>query len=147
MARNTLAEIKQIWEPPESMDADITTISEIANRFVNSRIQGKECSSGMAITEAEMKDVELFLTGYYLSTRKKPTVSANVLNVSQTREGAFAFTGMMGNHYGQMAIELDCTGTLRDIVARSNAAAQGDVDEQAPSQFSLVSDADQELLT
>lgn len=148
MARNTAAEIKVVWEPPETdFDTQINTVAALANRFVNGRIQGRKCEGGDSITETELKDVELMLTAYFLSTRKREVVSGNLLNVSTARQGGFGFAGMMGNHYGQMAIELDCTGTLRDIVARANAAAQGNVDEQAQSSFMFASDADETLLT
>lgn len=147
-ARNTADEIKVFWEPPESdFDTEIGTVALLANRFVNAKLQGKLCADdSQAITEAELKDVELFLTCYFLSTRKPQTISSSVLGLSNSKQGAFSFAGMMGNTYGQMAIELDCTGVLRDIVAKANAAAMGNVDAQSESSFSLLSDAGRTLL-
>lgn len=147
-ARNNAEDVKAVWEPPSTnFDSTINTVAALANRFVNDRLQGQLCSdSGQAISEGQLKDVELFLTCYFLSTRKKENVSGSMLGVSASRQGGFGFTGMMGNLYGQMAVELDCTGKLRDIVARANAAARGDVDAQTESAFLLVSDADLDIL-
>lgn len=149
MARVTATQVKVLWTPPSSSftDANIESVIDTASLLVDDLV-GEKCEkSGNAISAARLAQVELYVACYMLSTKSAPNSTFNVVQASATRQGGFSPIGMLGNQFGQIAVELDCTGCLRRVAAQAAAAAAGQTDDVETSEFAALSNAKLSLLT
>lgn len=105
MSRITDTEVKNI------INSEITDISEFistADLIVSEQLEGK------GLTEDRLKLIELYLAAHYLTLREKQTRYEQygaAANAYQGKTGMF----LLSSFYGQTAVELDTTGTLREF--------------------------------
>lgn len=106
--RTSISEVKQIIST-SLVDGDITAMIDFANRWLNV-INWK-----VTLTEAELKDIETWLTAHFISVSKeKATVKEKVGEASVEYVNEFAMN-LASTLYGQTALLLDTSGTLSSL--------------------------------
>jgi hypothetical protein len=107
--RVTIAEVREIFDTT-LLDAVLTTFIGIANRLVTSYL-----GTTSLLTDAEKKDIELFLSAHLASTMRDPQAQQEAVTggagVSITYHGKSGL-GLDGSHFGQTVKMLDRTGIL-----------------------------------
>lgn len=106
--RTSISEVKQIIST-SLVDGDITAMIDFANKWLNV-INWK-----VTLTEAELKDIETWLTAHFISVSKeKATVKEKVGEASVEYVNEFAMN-LASTLYGQTALLLDTSGTLSSL--------------------------------
>ncbi|TSA10050.1 MAG: hypothetical protein D4R73_05955 [Deltaproteobacteria bacterium] len=107
--RVTIAELREIFDTM-LLDAVLTTFIGIANRVMTSYL-----GTTTLLTDAEKKDIELFLSAHLASTMRDPQAQSEGVTggagVSITYHGKSGL-GLDGSHFGQTVKMLDRTGIL-----------------------------------
>lgn len=109
--RVTADELREIFDTTLTDDT-LDTFIGIANRIVTSYL-----GATTVLTDAEKKDVELFLSAHLASTMRDPQAQSE--NVGGAGGGGVSITyhgksgmGLSASFYGQQVILLDRTGIL-----------------------------------
>ena len=103
MARVTTAEVKVLIETDLT---DLTAFITVADQLVD-----RVAAADSSLTAATLKEIARWLSAHFVAIRDPREAKSTVGPTSFTYEGK---TGMGFNftRYGQMAVELDPTGTL-----------------------------------
>ena len=103
-ARVTTAEVKEI------IDTDLADLSAF---ITVAGLQVDNIAAKGLLSTAELKEIERWLSAHFTAIRDKRTVKDNVGDSSHTYEGKTGM-GLEFTRYGQQALLLDTTGTLRE---------------------------------
>jgi hypothetical protein len=105
MANVTESELKDIFDT-ELSSGSLTRHISTAERFVERELSDQS-------TEVQ-DDVALYLSAHFASVQERREDSASFGDVSVDFEGDTGM-GFSSSHYGQTAMDLDPSGTLRQI--------------------------------
>lgn len=105
-ARNTQAEVRAIAEFEDSLT--LTPFINLANRFTDS-----VCTDS-SLTEAQLKDIELYLSAHFASLREQRIASEKAGPVSASYQYKVGYR-LDATMFGQQAILLDTSGALAEL--------------------------------
>lgn len=95
------------------MDTDldndqISAAINTAHELIDSQLTNKNIPTGL------LTQIEVWLSAHFAAMNDPRVRSENVAGVSSTYEGTSGM-GLQGSRYGQQAIALDYTGTLKNL--------------------------------
>jgi len=116
-ARVTATEVKAIIETSES-DSAIAPQIAIATLLVD-----EIAAADSTVLAARLKEIERWVAAHFIASSLDPRAkSEGVKGITETIEGSFGM-GFEMTRYGQQALILDSTGTLRAKQKGQTAAA------------------------
>lgn len=111
MARTTNTEVKAIMDT-DLTDDQIDGYIESATALVDSWFDG------VAATETMLKEVERWLTAHLIAISRERQAKEEGAGGAYIRYAGLFGTGLKTTSYGQTAIEIDVTGTLKKVSGR-----------------------------
>jgi len=114
MARTTTAEVKKIIDTDlTDLDAFILPAGQLADQVA---------AADSSLAAAILEEIECWLAAHFTSMRDQQAVKSTVGPTSFTYSGKTGM-GLEFTRYGQMALLLDTTGTLRGLGRRKTAVS------------------------
>ena len=107
-ARVTDADVKGIIDVQTSIDT--SNFINIANRYLNLHL------SSEGLSEEELTDIELYLAAHFTAiTAERGGLTSEVTGDSEATYANIYEAGFGSTRFGQIALSLDVSGTLREL--------------------------------
>lgn len=114
--RTTVDDVKNILDDTQLTDIQIEGFVNSANVFVTATLGTK------GLTEALLTDIEMWISAHMISvTRERIYKEAGAGGAYVKYAGEWG-EGLLGSTYGQMAVNLDTSGTLINLAKQKSSA-------------------------
>ncbi len=112
---------------PDVSSLQIEEAIETANSIVDERLVGTLTPALSYLSDATLTQIEKYLAAHFVALVDTPTSREGVSVISESVQQKVDL-GLLYTKYGQQAVLLDATGTLRDMTAvksKAPAAVRG----------------------
>lgn len=121
--RTSTEKVKEIlgknYDTSDSGNRPLAQFMQAAN-LLTTRVAAAASAKGLPLSATELESIESWLTAHYYNCSDPAFKSRAVMGVSATYQGQTGI-GLESSLYGQAALEIDYSGSLRNINKQQRA--------------------------